>query len=58
VCERKAAAQGESARAAAKDKIEKQKFEALSRSLLSDLCAAASIEARNGFQLTKPCGSE
>lgn len=58
VCERIAAAQGEAVRTAARSKIEKQKFEALSKALLSDLCAAASIEPRNGFKLSKPCGTE
>ena len=58
VCERTTAAQGETQRTAARTKIEDQKFVALSKGLLSDLCAAASIELRNGFQMTKPCGSE
>ena len=58
VCERTAAAQSDATRTTARNKIEKQKFEALSKGLLSDLCAAASIEPRNGFQLTKSCGTE
>ena len=58
VCERTTAAQGEGAKAAARDKIERQKFDAMSKGVLSDLCAAASIEPRNGFQLKKHCGSE
>ena len=58
VCERTAATQNDAARTTARNKIEKQKFDALSKGLLSDLCAAASIEPRNGFQLTKSCGTE
>ncbi len=58
VCERTSAAQGEGAKAAVRSKIEQQKFEAMSKGVLSDLCAAASIEARNGFQLKKSCGLE
>jgi peptidyl-prolyl cis-trans isomerase SurA len=58
VCNRSAASAGDSAKAAAKDKIEQDKLKALSHSLLSDLCAAASIEPRNGTILNKPCGSE
>ncbi len=58
VCERTTAAQGEGAKTLARNKIEQQKFEAMSKGVLSDLCAAASIEPRNGFQLTRRCGSE
>ena len=58
VCERGAVSAGETATAAAKDKIQHEKLDALSHALLSDLCAAASIEPRNGFKLAKPCGTE
>lgn len=58
VCERNSAAKGETARANARDKIEHDKLSALSKGLLSDLCAAASIEPRNGTQLKKTCGSD
>lgn len=57
VCERVSGAKGDGAKAAARDRIEKQKFEALSKGVLSDLCASASIEQRNGFRLAKPCGA-
>ncbi len=56
VCERTSGTQGEGAKAAARSKIEQQKFEAMSKGVLSDLCAAANIEARNGYQLKKSCG--
>lgn len=58
VCERTSGNQGEGAKAAVRNKIEQQKFEAMSKGVLSDLCASASIEARNGFQLKKSCGLE
>ena len=58
VCERTSGTQGEGAKAAVRNKIEQQKFEAMSKGVLSDLCASASIEARNGFQLKKSCGIE
>jgi len=58
VCERTSGTQGEGAKAAVRSKIEQQKFEAMSKGVLSDLCSAASIEARNGFQLKKSCGLE
>ena len=58
VCERTSGNQGEGAKAAVRNKIEQQKFEAMSKGVLSDLCASASIEARNGFQLKKSCGIE
>jgi peptidyl-prolyl cis-trans isomerase SurA len=56
VCERTSGSQSEGAKTAARNKIEQQKFEAMSKGVLSDLCAAASIEARNGFQLKSSCG--
>ena len=58
VCERTTGDQGEAAKTAARDKIEREKLNARSRGLISDLCAAASIEPRNGFKLAKPCGIE
>ena len=58
VCERTAGDQSEAAKATARDKVERAKVDARSRGLLSDLCAAASIEPRNGFKLAKTCGSE
>ena len=58
VCERGAASAGDSAKAAATGKIQREKLEARSHALLSDLCGAASIEPRNGFKLAKPCGTE
>jgi peptidyl-prolyl cis-trans isomerase SurA len=58
VCERTSGTQGEGAKAAVRNRIEQQKFEAMSKGVLSDLCASASIEARNGFQLKKSCGLE
>jgi hypothetical protein len=58
VCERTAGDQSQSAQDAARDKIERAKLGARSRGLLSDLCAAASIEPRNGFKLANSCGAE
>ena len=58
VCERGTVLAGDTATAAAKDKIQHAKLDALSHALLSDLCAAANIEPRNGYKLAKPCGTE
>lgn len=58
VCERSSNSQNETAQAAARDKIERAKLDARSRGLLSDLCASASIEPRNGFKLAKTCGAD
>jgi len=58
VCEKGASDTNAAGEEAARNKIEHNKLEARARGLLSDLCAAASIDLRNGFTLANPCASE
>lgn len=58
VCDREIVAATEQAKKETRAKIEQSKLEALSKGLMSDLCASAFIEYRNGMQAKKQCGSE
>lgn len=58
VCDREIVAATEQTKNETRARIEQTKLEALSKGLLSDLCASAFIEYRNGMQAKKQCGSE